>query len=200
LYLTGFFLNLTGSKTPNIMKKLSFLSILIVLICACAPHHEKEETMVMPSNEGEAQTKIVYAYVDAVLNKNFTAMDTLLAENYMAYGPAVTDSLNKSQEIESWKKQWTEAYSSITYNRITSVFKHIDSGNFAGDWVADWANIVLNYQNGKSVRFGLNEVYKVVNNKIVLSSAYYDAAGIMKQLGYTFVEPKEAKPAKKGKK
>jgi predicted ester cyclase len=182
------------------MKKISITLFLLSMICACSQHHEKEETMAKPVNEGEGQINIVYAYIDAVLNKDFTAMDTMLAPNFMAYGPAVTDSVNKSQEIDSWKKEWAETYDSITYNRITTVFKHIDSGNFAGDWVSDWANITLKYKNGKTAKFGLNEVYKVVNSKIVLSSAYYDAAGIMKQLGYTFVPPKEAKVVKKAKK
>ena len=44
-------------------------------------------------------------------------MDSLLADNYIGYGPSVGDSVNKEEAISGWKDNMENLYESIEYTR-----------------------------------------------------------------------------------
>ena len=68
------------------MKQLIVLAIISLSLFACTSSADKKE---------KANLAIAQKYMKAVETKNVALMDSLLADNYMGYGPSVGDSTNK---------------------------------------------------------------------------------------------------------
>ena len=125
---------------------------------------------------------------------NAAAMDSLLADNYMGYGPSVNDSVNKADAIKNWKYNAENLYESIKYTRHQNLAVTVKEGEQAeaGDWVSNWAYLTIKYKDGRGpVNVWVNAVYKIENGKIARSRTFYNEADVLRQLGYTNVRPTE---------
>lgn len=177
------------------MKKLlpGFAVVAMAIASCSSPPPVVNENMYERNPANEA---VVKKYIDAIVHGTLGAMDTLLADNYMGYGPATKDSTNKADNIAGWKHEWDSVYSSITYNRYAMLSVHIDSGRVAGDWVFDWGKATLNYRTGKTpVNFLFHAVYKMKDQKIIQETDFFDVNDILVQRGFTVTPP--AAPKKK---
>jgi hypothetical protein len=118
-------------------------------------------------------------------------MDSLLADNYIGYGPSVNDSINKEQALDKWKDESNQLYDSVQYTLSQDIGINIPgTGIAAGDWVSNWAYLTLKYKDGRGpVHLWVNVSYKIENKKIARSRAFYNEADVLRQLGYTFVQP-----------
>ena len=160
------------------MKRIILLISPLALIWACTPQN-REDNIVL-----------VERYVDAVVSNDFATMDSLLADNYMGYGPGINDSTNKKDGIANWQENSEELYSSISFERTQYVATTVTEGQAAGDWVTTWAHVNLSYKDGRGpVNFRANSVYRIEKGKIAFSISFYDASDILRQLGYQFIPP-----------
>jgi hypothetical protein len=161
------------------MKQLILLLIAIVNLLCCTPPADKT------TNESLA---IAEKYMQAVETNNAATMDSLLADNYMGYGPSVGDSTNKADALSSWKYNAANIYESIKYTRHQNIAVKIKEGEQAGDWVSNWAYLTIKYKDGRGpVNVWVNAVYKIENGKIVRSRTFYNEADVLRQLGYTTI-------------
>ncbi len=131
-------------------------------------------------------------YVEAVETDNYAAMDSLLADNYMGYGPSVGDSTNKADALKNWKYNAENLYESIKYTRYQNIAVTTTDADEAdpGDWVSNWAYLTIKYKDGRGpVNIWVNAVYKIENGKIVQSRTFYNEADALRQLGYTIEAP-----------
>ena len=169
------------------MKRLLAPAILIAIaigIVSCTPN----ENTVQRNPDNEA---IVQKYFDAVLKGDITTLESLLADNYKEYGPAVSDSMNRETSLNEWKKSW-EQFSTITYDRYAILSSTVPEGRVKGDWVFDWGRVTANYKNGDQVKFDGHWVFKIANGKIVQQNNFYNVADILGQLKYTFTPPSDS--------
>jgi limonene-1,2-epoxide hydrolase len=170
------------------MKNLLILiaSIIVAFWSCTVPESQNADVAELPS-EGEEQIQLVDNYIDALLNKDFSTMESLLSEDYMGIGPAINDSSDRAQTLESWKTNWDSLYTSIDFDRKHKLFtKSADDL----DWVCEWAVITLNYIDGsESVTFWWNGVFRVTEGKIDVSILFFDTGDIMAQQGFEFVPP-----------
>ncbi len=166
------------------------IASIIILFWSCtAPVSEDADVAELPP-EGEEQMQVVENYLDALLGKDVAAMESFLSDDFMSYGPAVNDSSDRTQTIETWKNNWDSLYTSIDYDRAHRIFTNTGEGTAAGDWVSDWAIITINYMDSReSVTFWFNGVFRIADGKINLSRAFYDTGDIMAQQGFEFVQP-----------
>ena len=68
----------------------------------------------------------------------------------------------------------------------------IKDGEHKGEWVATWAELKIEYKDGRGpVKIWANSNYKVENGKIVKSLTFYNEADVLRQLGYVFINPNE---------
>lgn len=75
----------------------------------------------------------------------------------------------------------------ITTNKKNTYLPITDGPN-KGDWVANWAELKIDYKHGKgSVTIWANSNYRVENGKIVESLTFYNEADVLRQLGYEFI-------------
>ena len=166
------------------MKQLILLTAIIVSLFSSTSCADKKESESLA---------IAKRYMEAVETNNVAIMDSLLADNYMGYGPSVGDSTNKTDAIENWKYNAANLYESIKYTRHQNIAVTITEKDEAdpGDWVSNWAYLTIKYKDGRGpVNAWVNAVYKIENGKIVRSRTFYNEADVLRQLGYT-MQPQE---------
>ena len=163
------------------MKQLVLLTFMSVSLFACAPATNIDKNK-------DANLAIAKKYLEAVETNDLASMDSLLADNYMGYGPSVGDSINKAGALESWKYNAANLYESVKYTRYQNIAVTVGEGEQAeaGDWVSNWAYLTLKYKDGRGpVNLWVNATYKIEDGKIVMSRTFYNEADVMRQLGYT---------------
>jgi limonene-1,2-epoxide hydrolase len=144
-------------------------------------------------NDNEINTdniSLVKKYVQAVQQKNVDAMAAMLSDDYMGYGPAFSDSINKADAIANWKNLTENLYDSIEYTRSVNFAAKVTDGPRPGDYVVDWSSLKITYKDGRGpVYLYVNAVYRIENGKITMTRTFYDEADVYRQLGYEFVPP-----------
>ena len=165
------------------MKQLIVLAIISISLFACTSSADKKE---------KANLAIAQKYMNAVETRNVATMDSLLADNYIGYGPSVGDSTNKEEAISSWKYNSENLYESIEYTRHKELAVTVKEGEAIGDWVLNWAYLTIKYKvGGDPVHIWVNVVYRIENGKIAQSRTFYNEADVLRQLRYTFDPPQE---------
>jgi hypothetical protein len=140
------------------------------------------------SKNHDANIIVVKQYVEAVENLDYAAMENLLADNYQGYGPSAGDTISRETAVENWKMNMADLYQKIEYTRSQFAGVTIAEGPNQGDWVANWAELNIDYKDGRgSVTVWANSNYKVENGKIVKSITFYNEADVLRQLGYVFI-------------
>jgi hypothetical protein len=165
------------------MRQLSILLLISASLVACTSSTGKKE---------KANLAIANKYMQAVETMNTGTMDSLLADNYMGYGPSVGDSTNKAEALASWKYNTENLYESIQYTNHTELAVTIKEGRAKGDWALNWAYLTIKYKDGRGpVNLWVNSVYLIENGKIVMSRTFYNETDVLRQLNYSIVSPQE---------
>jgi ketosteroid isomerase-like protein len=163
------------------MKQFLVLAIISISLFACTSSSGKKE---------KANLAIAEKYMQAVETKNAALMESLLADNYIGYGPSVGDSVNKEQAISSWKENSENLYESLTYTRHKELAVTVKEGEAQGDWVLNWAYLTIKYKvASEPVHLWVNVVYRIENGKIVQSRTFYNEADVLRQLRYMITPP-----------
>ena len=84
-------------------------------------------------------------YVKEVEDLDYETMASLLAVDYVGYGPSYGDSILRDQAVESWKYNVKNLYESIKYNRSRNAAVTIKSGENKGNWVSNWGELHEQY-------------------------------------------------------
>ena len=130
---------------------------------------------------------LVNKYIAAVETMDYDGMDQFLAEDYIGLGPSYTDTIYKKQAVENWKDNVTNLYKKIHYSRSRTAPVYVKDGEFEGHWVGNWAELQIEYLDGKKVTIWSNTNYLIKDKKIVRSLTFYNEADALRQLGYVFV-------------
>ena len=161
------------------MKKLVYSILILPWLFSCSSVDKKAEQNIA----------IVENYVQSVQNLDYGTMESLLHEDYLGMGPSYGDSINKETAVANWEYLVDNLYESISYSRSRNVAVTINSGDNQGEWVSNWAELYIEYQNGGEVTIWANTIYKIENMQIVKSYTFYNEADALRQLGYIFYNP-----------
>jgi ketosteroid isomerase-like protein len=166
------------------MKSLVFAMLISAGLLSCSSSADNND-----SKEKE-NLAIAKKYIEAVQTKNVATMDSLLANNYMGYGPSVGDSANKKEALDDWKYNVDNLYQSIEYTRSKEMAVTVKEGEAIGDWVLNWAYLTIKYKDGRGpVNLWVNSVYRIEDGKIVQSRSFYNEADALRQLHYSIMAP-----------
>jgi len=137
------------------------------------------------STENSKQNlELIEKYVHSVENLDYDAMEAILDDNYMGYGPSINDSITKDLAVEFWRHNVDFIYKSIKYNKSRNAVVIIDSGENEGEWVSNWAELTIVYKrNEMNATIWANSIYQIKNNKITKSYTFYNEADVYEQLG-----------------
>jgi hypothetical protein len=162
------------------MKKIILILLVLTMMYSC-------ETT---DNKADSNTALIEKYIQAVEDLDFTAMDSMLDDNYVGLGPSINDSIRKKEAVTSWKNNVENLYESVTYNKSKNIAVIISTGENKGEWVSNWAELNIVYKsNKKSITIMANTIYQIKDNKIIKSYSFYNEADALKQLGYVFINP-----------
>jgi ketosteroid isomerase-like protein len=143
--------------------------------------------LVADNPNADADIKLVKDYLNLLVSGNADKAKSLLAENFMAFGPSPADSSNAEQSINSWKENY-KTQLNRKFDLQAALTVRVLSGNYKGDWVDVWG-IYSFTGNGKEISFPFQYTAKVANGKIAGDMSYYDNLYIVKKLGYTVTPP-----------
>lgn len=166
----------------NTMKNIILALLVMTIMVGCSNSNENAENNIA----------LIEKYIQAVEDLDFTAMETILSDDYVGLGPSINDSIGKRDAVDNWKQNVENLYESISYNRSRVLAITITSGDNQGDWISNWAELNIVYKaDKKSVTIWANTVYQIENNKIVKSYTFYNEADVLEQLGYVFINPND---------
>jgi len=159
------------------MKNIAIILIIATTLISCK---QKED-------HSKENIELIEAYIKSVENLNSDAMDTILADDYIGYGPTYNSSIGKEDAINNWKETSKNLYKSIKYSKNRNIAVSIPDGENKGDWVTNWAELTITYKkDNKEVTLWANTLYQVENGKI--SYTIYNEADALNQLGYIFIK------------
>ncbi len=158
--------------------RTTLLLFMTTLFFACSNNQDKINT---------ENIAVIEKYIQAVQEKDTQTMRDLLADNYIGYGPSVSDTINKEQALASWEEVSKNLYDKIEYTRTVNIASRIEDGPHPGNYVSDWASLRITYIDGRGpVTLNMNAVYRVEDGKITVSRTFYNEADVLRQLGYSF--------------
>jgi hypothetical protein len=160
------------------IKKIGLLLLAITLFISCTNQNSK-----LAKNK-----ELIENYVKAVEANDSEIMETLLADNYIGYGPSIADSIDKKGAVENWKFNLEYIYESIHYDKSRTIAVEVLDGENKGEWVSNWAELSIVYQIGDEVKLMTNSIYKIEDGKIVKSYTFYNEADVYRQLGFGFIK------------
>ena len=164
------------------MKNIILALLVMTIMVGCSNSNENAENNIA----------LIEKYIQAVEDLDFTAMETVLSDDYVGLGPSINDSIGKRDAVDNWKQNVENLYESISYNRSRVLAITITSGDNQGDWISNWAELNIVYKaDKKSVTIWANTTYQIENNKIVKSYTFYNEADALEQLGYVFINPND---------
>lgn len=164
------------------MKKLLFILVIPLTMISCSVQNKNADKNIA----------LIEKYVQAVQDLDYTTMESMLDDRYTGYGPSYNDSINKTLAVSNWKANVEDLYESISYNKSRNLAQFIPDGENTGDWVSNWAELVIVYKKDqKKVKLMTNTIYKIENGKIVKSYTFYNEADVLEQLGYVFINPND---------
>ncbi len=168
------------------MKHLFFLVVLCIFFAGCSDSPKENKAEINKENEA---ISVVEKYLDASQRKDFAAMDSILADNYMSYGPSFADSIDKKSQLKDWAVISQTYYDSIEFNNTSVIGSTVSKGPDTGDFVSVWSQVKLYYKDStrKPITTYANVVYKIENGKIVKGRRFYNEADIMRQAGHSLV-------------
>ncbi len=137
------------------------------------------------SNNSADNVTLIEKYIQSVESQDYETMEAMLDENYLGLGPSYGDSIRKPAALENWKDNIENLYDNIKYNRSRSAAFTISDGEHQGEWVSNWAELNITYQEGiGEVTIWANTVYQIENAKIIRSVTFYNEADALYQLGF----------------
>lgn len=161
------------------MKNLIILAVLAIGMAACKSNNSKQQA---------ENIELVKSYVTAVENLDYESMSNYLDDNYLGMGPSYGDSIGKMDAVANWQWCVENLYEKIHYTRSRFAAVIIPDGDNKGEWVANWAEMNIVFQdNGGSITVWANSNYLIENGKIKRSITFYNEADVLRQLGYEMV-------------
>jgi len=164
-------------KTIETMKRLMLSGLMIAAIAGCSS----------PTNKEKENIAIVESYIEAVENLDYQTMNSLLAEDYMGFGPDYGDSVTREAAVENWKYVADNIYDKIDYRKSNNVAMTVTTRGEEGDWVSNWSELYIRYKSGREVMLWSNSVYMIEEGKIVRSLTFYNEMDALRQLGFRVV-------------
>jgi ketosteroid isomerase-like protein len=138
----------------------------------------------------DADIKMVGDFLNSLVSGDLIKAKSLLAENFMGYGPSPADSSNVEQTINNWNENYKHQLNRKV-DFVTGTLRVL-SGTSKGDWVLAWGTYSFT-QDGKDISFPFQYTAKVADGKIVGDMTYYDNMYILQKLGYKVTPPEIAK-------
>lgn len=161
-------------------KHISLISafILAILISACTTSN----------NSAKQNIKVVEKYQEAISNHDVEGMKALLADNYVAYGPSIGDSMKRDDAILNWDYNMQNLYKKLEFKRAEIIAISNYEGKVPGNWVSSWGKLYVKFMDrGNEATIWSNTIYLIDDGKIQKSYIFFNEADALRQAGYRYI-------------
>lgn len=170
------------------MKKMNYLPLaflLAIFLGACTTNQKTKD---------RENIKLVVDFEDAFRNLDYDKMESLLADDYVSYGPSLADSMRKEDVMLNWKINMEDLYDKVDFHDV----KHIALKDFENgeerEWVSSWGKLTIKYQNrANAAEIWSNTIYLIMDGQIQRSYMFYNEADALRQVGFHYVFREPAK-------
>lgn len=172
--------------------KNSMLLILLFSVSIFAQAQENNKSGVTIDHPNANKTMgIVNDYINLSVSGEIDKAVGLLAEDFMGYGPGISDSLDVSGETKFWKDNYKlQSDRSVELISLPVNISQTESpfGDLSGDWVQVWA-VYSFTQNEIQLNLPFQLAAKIVDGEIASTRIYYDRLDLLQELGYKITSP-----------
>lgn len=119
-------------------------------------------------------------------------MTTLLADDYVSYGPSLADSMGREDLLVNWKYNMEHLYEKLEYKGTQNIALTNYKNGEPEEWVSSWGKILIKYKdNGNEAIIWSNTIFNIADGKIQKSIMFFNEADALRQMGYkyTFTNP-----------
>jgi hypothetical protein len=168
------------------MKSIIQVGVFAVLVIAAftpalqAQTQPQYKDLVAESPSTDADIKVVIDYFNALLVGDLATVKSLMAENYMSYGPNITDSRDAQKELLAW----AENYKTQTNRKIefVSLYFKVEPGDYSANWV-NLSGIYSCDIDGINMAIPVQITSLVENGKINKQLIYFDNLELVQDSG-----------------
>lgn len=171
------------------MKKIkrSVVHLILMLAFASVSFYSCKSTVADSTKESAKSNRIYHvsendsvnivmakAYLASLLNGDGVEAEKMVAANFMAYGPAASDSAAFSQVKTQWATNGTSRTKQDAGIFASSCLT-VTEGPLVGDWVSLWGTYVANdNKTGKDIKVPWHSVFKIDGGKIKQTNIWFD--------------------------
>ncbi|MCY1719973.1 nuclear transport factor 2 family protein [Prolixibacteraceae bacterium Z1-6] len=162
------------------MRKLNY--ILIILFCV---------VIISCTNQNQSNhenLEIVETFQKAFEDHDINAIKSVLADDYVGYGPSLSDSINKDDALLIWEHNLDFMYEKVAMNVEETVGVSNVEAKDGGQWISSWGTLTLKFQQkGDETKIWANQIFLVKDGKIKKTIIFYNEADALRQAGYNYV-------------
>lgn len=163
------------------MKKVFFfVTVLsVAFLSACNP---------APNANNDQNIQLIERFEEALKNNDYETLGSLLADNYVSYGPSLSDSMKKDDAMMNWKYNKENLYEKLEFVGSEHIeLKRMKDG-VEQDWISSWGHLFIKYQgHSNEAEIWSNTIYLIQDGKISKSIIFYNEADAMRQAGYSYI-------------
>ncbi|MCP9756873.1 nuclear transport factor 2 family protein [Lacihabitans sp. CCS-44] len=171
------------------MKKInrSIAHLIFMLAVASVSFYSCKSTVADAPKDSENSNRIYHVtendsvniamaqgYLASLLNGDGGEAEKMVTANFMAYGPAASDSATFAQVKTQWANNGTSRTKQDAGIFASSCLT-VTEGPLVGDWVSLWGTYVANdNKTGKDIKVPWHSVFKIDDGKIRQTNIWFD--------------------------
>lgn len=162
------------------MKKLTYIlaALLGVLIISCT--NEKQSN--------QENLEIVEQFQKAFKDHDIESIKSVLADDYVGYGPSLGDSIHKEDALLIWENNLDYIYEKVEMNVAETVsVSNVKEAN-GGQWISSWGKLTVKFrERSNETTIWANQIFLIKDGKIKKSIIFYNEADALRQAGYHYI-------------
>lgn len=164
------------------MKKVfPLLTVLFVLALLSACDNT-------PNTNNEQNILLVEKFEQALKSQDYEGIGSLIAEDYVSYGPSLSDSMGKEDALLNWKYNMENLYKKLEFKSLQHIEVKRTQNGIEQEWVSSWGHLFIKYRDhGNEAEIWSNTIYLIKDGKISKSYMFYNEADALRQAGYHYI-------------
>ncbi|MCY1718734.1 nuclear transport factor 2 family protein [Prolixibacteraceae bacterium Z1-6] len=168
------------------MKKVFYSLIvlfIVVLFSSCSN---------TPAEINTQNLELVEKFEKALRNFDYETLESLLADNYVGYGPSEGNTMGKEDALLNWKYNMENFYDKLEFNGTEHLEVTRMKDGQQQQWVSSWGKLHVKYKNrSNEAEIWSNTIYLIKDGKIQKTLVFFNEADALRQAGfhYIFKEP-----------
>lgn len=171
------------------MKKVNYIMMVLlgIMIISCTDQNQAIQESL----------NVVEKFQMAFQDHDIETIKSVLADDYVGYGPSLSDSIRKDDALLIWENNLDYLYDKVEMNVAENVSISNVEAKGGGLWISSWGTLTLKFQNVSNEAIILaNQIFLVKDGKIKKTIIFYNEADALRQAGYHYTF-KETVPSNK---